>query len=70
MNRDAMGDPSRTNDILYSILAQIGDAVIVADREGNFLVFNPAAEQMFGDSDGQVPLAEWPGRYAFFCRTR
>jgi signal transduction histidine kinase len=66
MNRDAARDPLRTNDILYSILAQIGDAVIVADPTGNFLVFNPAAEQMFGDGAGQVPLAEWPRRYGLF----
>ena len=35
-------------DILTSILNSMGDAVIVADRDGKFLVFNPAAERMFG----------------------
>lgn len=39
---------SSTNEILQSILSGMGDAVIVADRHGNFLVFNPAAERMFG----------------------
>jgi PAS domain S-box-containing protein len=39
---------SRTNEILHSILSSMGDGVIVADKEGKFLVFNPAAERMFG----------------------
>ena len=39
---------SRTNEILQSILSSMADAVIVADKQGNFLVFNPAAERMFG----------------------
>src|SRR4030095_3558780 len=34
--------------ILASILDNMGDAVIVADSEENLLVFNPAAERMFG----------------------
>jgi PAS domain-containing protein len=42
---------ARTNDILQSILSNMGDAVIVADKNGNFLVFNPAAERMFGKGD-------------------
>ncbi len=39
---------SRTNEILRSILSNMGDAVVVADKDNNFLVFNPAAERMFG----------------------
>jgi PAS domain S-box len=40
--------PSGTNEILQSVLSSMGDAVMVADRNGKFLVFNPAAERMFG----------------------
>ncbi len=40
---------SSTNEILQSILSSMGDAVIVADNEGKFLAFNPAAERMFGE---------------------
>ena len=36
---------SSTNEILQSILSSMGDAVIVADNEGKFLAFNPAAER-------------------------
>jgi PAS domain-containing protein len=37
-------------EILTSILNDMGDAVIVTDKQYRFLMFNPAAEQMFGTS--------------------
>jgi len=37
----------------------MGDAVIVADKDKNFLVFNPAAERMFGKVHLQNAAAEW-----------
>ena len=44
---------------LKSILDSMGDAVIVADENNNFLVFNPAAERVFGNqlnsSDNKCP---------------
>jgi PAS domain-containing protein len=43
----AVEELSRTNEILQSILSNMGDAVIVADTEGKFLLFNPMAERMF-----------------------
>ncbi len=57
---------SRTNEILQSILANMGDAVIVADKDNNFLVFNPAAERMFGKGAMQVPPNEWSHRYGLY----
>jgi PAS domain S-box-containing protein len=57
---------SRTNEILQSILANMGDAVIVADKDANFLVFNPAAERMFGKGAMQMPPHEWSHRYGLY----
>jgi PAS domain S-box-containing protein len=57
---------SRTNEILRSILSNMGDAVVVADRDNNFLVFNPAAERMFGKGAMQVPPAEWSQHYGLY----
>jgi signal transduction histidine kinase/GAF domain-containing protein len=54
---------SDTNEILQSILSNMGDAVIVADKGGHFLVFNPAAERMFGKGAMQMPFTEWSQRY-------
>jgi PAS domain S-box-containing protein len=57
---------SRTNEILQSILSNMGDAVIVADKDRNFLVFNPAAERMFGKGAMQMPPAERSHRYGLY----
>src|SRR4029077_19426249 len=57
---------SRTSEILNSILSEMGDPVIVADKHGNFLVFNPAAERMFGNGAEEVPVKEWSQRYGLF----
>src|SRR6476659_6982321 len=37
---DRNAELSRINEILHSILSDMGDAVIVADKDENFLVFN------------------------------
>jgi PAS domain-containing protein len=44
----------------------MGDAVIVADKDNNFLVFNPAAERMFGKGAVQMPPTEWSHRYGLY----
>ena len=62
----AAAELSRTNEILHSILSDMGDAVIVADKEGDFLVFNPAAERMFGQGATKTSPAEWPRRYGLY----
>src|SRR5215475_9357789 len=46
---------SRINEILRSILSNMGNDVIVADKERNFLVFNLAAELMFISVVKQMP---------------
>ncbi len=57
---------ARTNEILQSILLNMGDAVIVADKDNKFLVFNPAAERMFGKGAMQIPSTEWSHRYGLY----
>jgi PAS domain S-box-containing protein len=57
---------SRTNEILQSILSNMGDAVIVANKDNNFLVFNPAAERMFGKGAIQMPSTEWSHCYGLY----
>src|SRR5664279_4523856 len=51
---------------LDQILSSIGDAVIVADKEGKFTVFNPAAERMFGRGATQSSFSEWSHEYGLF----
>lgn len=57
---------SRINEILHSILSDMGDAVIVADKNENFLVFNPAAERMFGAGATKTNASEWSHRYGLY----
>jgi PAS domain S-box-containing protein len=57
---------ARANEILRSILSNMGDAVIVANNEGKFLLFNPAAERMLGTGAAQIPAMEWPRRCGLY----
>src|ERR1700704_2745814 len=57
---------TRTNEILKSILSNMGDAVIVSDKEGKFLVFNPAAERMFGKGAMPTSPNEWSNQYGLY----
>jgi PAS domain S-box-containing protein len=62
----AVEELSRSNEILESILSNMGDAVIVADKEQKFLVFNPAARQMFGKEPTATTAAEWSRQYGLY----
>src|SRR4029453_12314699 len=57
---------SRTNEILRSILSNMGDAVVVADKDNNFLVFNPAAARMFGKGALEMRAAEGSQHYGLY----
>ncbi|MGI8962120.1 MAG: ATP-binding protein [Bryobacteraceae bacterium] len=52
--------------ILQSVLASIGDGVIVANAEGKFLIFNPAAERLLGLGPVDATPDEWSKTYAVF----
>lgn len=39
---------------LNALVGAIGDAVVVSDREGKVIVWNPAAERMFGFSEAEA----------------
>ena len=64
--KGATEELSRINEILHSILSDMGDAVIVADKDEYFLVFNPAAERMFGAGATKTNASEWSHRYGLY----
>ena len=64
--KTAAEELSQTNEILQSILSNMGDAVIVADTEGKFLLFNPMAKRMFGMGACANASSEWPDRYGLY----
>ncbi|MGH9553006.1 MAG: ATP-binding protein, partial [Terriglobales bacterium] len=45
----------RERETLNAMLATMGDGVLIADRQGQFLIFNPAAQEILGK--GPVPGA-------------
>ena len=59
-------DLMETNEILRSILSNMADAVVVVDQEGKFLLFNPAAERMFGRPESETKFNEWSDRYGLY----
>src|SRR5215831_9063844 len=56
----------KQTEILESILSDMGDAVVVTDKQGKVLVFNPAAERMFGSPATETAVAEWPVRFGLY----
>ena len=67
MNGDhTAGDLAQVNEILESILSNMGDAVIVAGRDEKFLIFNPAAQRMFGEGAPDTTSANWPRRHGLY----
>jgi PAS domain S-box-containing protein len=67
MNGDHPADDlAQVNEILESILSNMGDAVIVAGRDEKFLIFNPAAQRMFGEGPTDITLADWSRRHGLY----
>ena len=56
----------RKGSILMSVLNSMGDGVVVADRDGRFLLFNPVAERILGLGAIDAPPAEWSNEYGLF----
>lgn len=62
-SRRMVEDQSR---LLGSILDGIGEGVIVADRRGKFLLFNPAAKKLLGVGAVDGPVRHWSRAYGLF----
>jgi PAS domain S-box-containing protein len=56
--------------ILHSVLNNMSDAVVVAERSGRFLFFNPAAEQLLGATRAEVEPARWSEYYHVYLPDR
>ncbi|HKI31570.1 MAG TPA: PAS domain S-box protein [Gemmataceae bacterium] len=56
----------RQRAMFQSVLANIGDAVIAADLDGKYLVYNPAARRLFGTGPAATQPGQWPERYGLF----
>jgi len=56
----------KQTEILRSILANMGDGVVVADQTGKLVMFNPAAEQMFGPISTKSQPEDWSATYRLY----
>jgi PAS domain S-box-containing protein len=54
------------NRLMNSVMNSIADGVVVADMQGKFLLFNPAAKQIIGIGATQTHPEEWPAVYGTF----
>lgn len=53
-------------DTLESLVAGVGSAVIISNREGTYLQFNTAAESLFGKVKSDCPPTDWPQQYGLY----
>lgn len=56
----------RQTGILMSILNSIADGVVVADENGRFVVWNPAADRIIGLGPMDKPTTAWPTTYGLY----
>jgi PAS domain S-box-containing protein len=56
--------------ILVSILDAMDEGVVAADRNETFLVFNPAAQRMFGRGPIESQSEKWSSEYGLFLPDR
>ena len=50
---------------LESVFRSIADGIVVADHDGNFVLFNPAAERILGIGDMKIAPNQWAKTYGF-----
>ncbi|UNU22225.1 PAS domain S-box protein [Microcoleus vaginatus PCC 9802] len=54
------------SNLLELLINSIGDGIIAADENNNFLLFNPAAEDIFGMGSTETLPNEWSAKYGLF----
>jgi twitching motility protein PilJ len=53
-------------NLLQLLINSIGDGIIAADENNNFVLFNPAAQDIFGTGSTDTVPDEWSARYGLF----
>ena len=52
--------------MLQSVLDSMSEGLVVANEEGKFIVWNPAAEKILGFGATKLPSEAWTAHYGFF----
>jgi len=58
--------PRGLTRIFQSVVRDLTDGVVAADRNGQFLVWNPAAERILGKPALDIPPDQWPRTYGCY----
>lgn len=53
-------------DLLKEVIDNLEEGVVVANREGKFLVFNRFAEEILGMGSPDAPLSDWTRKFGCF----
>lgn len=56
----------KSHQRLFSILDNIGEGVVVADKDGNYIIFNKRAEEILGVGSISETWDEWTRSYGVF----
>ncbi|HYS78847.1 MAG TPA: PAS domain-containing protein, partial [Candidatus Dormibacteraeota bacterium] len=59
-------EPGQQKQMLQSILDSLSDGVVAANLQGEFILFNPAAEAIVGLGPGGKGPREWAERYGVY----
>jgi PAS domain S-box-containing protein len=54
------------SNLLQLLIDSISDGIVAADENGNFVLFNPAAQDIFGSGATDTLPDEWSGKYGLF----
>jgi PAS domain S-box-containing protein len=68
--REREDNVARQAEVLESIFENLGDGVVVAGRDGGFVMFNPAAERILGLGMTDIPKERWSEVYGTYYPDR
>jgi PAS domain S-box-containing protein len=52
--------------MLHSVLDSMAEGLVAADEQGNFILWNPAADKILGLGVANVSVQEWSPHYGFY----
>ncbi len=64
--QETQSDLTRQSAILKSIVDSMADGVVVMDKHGKFLLFNPAAESILGQGTAEIAMADMVEQYGLY----
>lgn len=64
--QEAIADLEAQNDLMTTIVESISDGLVVVDKGGDYLIFNPSAKRIMGKHVANARLEQRPEAYGMF----